>query len=130
MSCTLILPCLCANESVTLGFGRVRRNGGRRSCSWHLISPECRLALLVLLKWAGPSVFNRLSHLIDEKLMFLDVEWWHKLDDGLRACGVRTNRGPIAVDLAAMPESISERLMVALATRVRDESLVHTSRLA
>ena len=84
------------------------------------------LALLVLLKWAGPSVFNRLSHLIDEKLMFLDVEWWHKLDDGLRAYGVRTNRGPIAVDLAAMPESISERLMVALATRVKKESLVQT----
>ena len=84
------------------------------------------LALLVLLTWAGPSVFNRLSHLIDEKLMFLDVEWWHKLDDGLRACGLRTNRKRIAVDVAAIPESISERLMVALATRVRDESLVQT----
>ena len=84
------------------------------------------LSLLVLLKWAGSSVFNRLSHLIDEKLRFLDVEWWHKLDDGLRACGGGTNRGLTAVDLAAMPESISERLIVALATRVRDESLVQT----
>ena len=81
------------------------------------------LALLVLLTWAGPSVFNRLSQLIDEKLMSLDIEWWHKLDDGLRAYVLGTNNKRLSLDLAAIPESISERLMVALATRVGDKPL-------
>ncbi|MXW36940.1 MAG: NACHT domain-containing protein [Acidobacteria bacterium] len=85
---------------------------------------EVALALLVSLKWAGLSVFSRLSHLIDAKLEHLDVEWWHKLDHGLRACGVDTRRRLTAVDLAAIPESISERFIVALSTRVREESLV------
>ena len=84
------------------------------------------LALLVLLTWGGASVFNRLSQLIDEKLMSLDVEWWHKLDDGLRAYVVRTNRRTLNVDFAAIGESISERLIVALATRVGDKLLLRT----
>ena len=84
------------------------------------------LALLVLLTWAGPSVFNRLSQLIDEKLMSLDVEWWRKLDDGLRAYVIDTNRTRITVDFGAIPESISDRLMVALATRVGDEPMAET----
>lgn len=84
---------------------------------------EVALALLVLLTWAGPSVFNRLSQLIDRKLMSLDFEWWHRLDDGLRAYVPGTPKRRIAVDFAAIPESISERLMVALATRVGDEPL-------
>ena len=84
------------------------------------------LALLVLLTWAGSSVFNKLNQLIDEKLMSLDVEWWHKLDDGLRAFAHSTNKRRIAVDFAAIPESISERLMVALAARVGDEPLAQT----
>ena len=85
-------------------------------------------ALLVLLTWAGPSVFNRLSQLIDEKLMSLDVKWWHKLDDGLRSYVFDANRRRIAVDFATIPESISERLMVALATRVGDKPLAQIFR--
>ena len=84
------------------------------------------LALLVLLTWGGGSVFIKLSPLIDEKLVSLDVEWWHKLDDALRAYVVRTNRRRIAVDLAGIRESISERLIVGLAARVGDKTLLQT----
>ena len=81
------------------------------------------MALLVVLTWGGPSVFSRLSQLIDEKLMFLDDGWWHKLHDGLRACVVGTYRRRITVDFARIGESISERWMVALATRAGDAAV-------
>ena len=84
------------------------------------------LALLVLLTWAGPTVFTKLVKLIDKKLVSLDVEWWHRLYAGLHAYDLRVSRRRTVRDLAQVPQSISGRLMVALATRVGDEPVAQT----
>lgn len=71
-------------------------------------------------------MIGKLRGLIDRELMSLDVEWWHRLDEGLRAYVVRTNRRRLSGELDAIGESVSERLMVALANRVGHKTLLGT----
>lgn len=81
---------------------------------------ELTFTLLVLLAWAGPSVFERHTQLIDAKLRSLTTDQWRCLIRALRTsiAWPGQSRRDINVTLDALPSSLSERVVVVLDTRV------------
>lgn len=88
---------------------------------------ETSFGLLVLLTWAGPTVLEKLSPFIDERLHSLEGSWWVRLSGALRWAGggIGHERKGIKIALESLPAQISERTVVALSFRL-NSSLSHS----
>ena len=85
---------------------------------------DLAFALLILVTWAGPTVFQKLARLVDEKLRILDADWWMKLSLAVQstAYSFGQDKRDIKVDLEAFPRTLSERAIVAISSRVNEHA--------
>ena len=86
---------------------------------------DLAFTLLMLLTWAGPSVFHKHSALINEKILLLDDEWWMKLSHALRfriLYSANTERRPLNLDLGSFGKNISPKFVVSISIRVDEKT--------
>jgi hypothetical protein len=76
--------------------------------------------LLVFWSWAGPTVLERLIALADEKVRILNSDWWLKLSEAIQFTRFGFGRG-IDLDLEAFSGTLSERSVVAISSRIKDQ---------
>jgi hypothetical protein len=81
---------------------------------------DLAFTLLVFWTWAGPTVLERLAALADEKLRTLNSDWWLKLSEAIQFTRFGSGRD-IDLDLEAFPGTLSERSVVAISSRIRDQ---------
>ena len=88
---------------------------------------DLAFTLLVLLTWAGPSVFQKHSALINEKILLLDDEWWMKLNYTLRFqilyADNREHR-PLSLDIKSFDKDISPKFVVAVSIRADEKTQI------
>lgn len=86
-----------------------------------MVSNQMDIAFLLLLlfRWAGPTVIVRMKEEIEERLSELDVRWWGKLfralADQVRVAG---QRRAIGIDGMKLGDKVSERFVIGLCQRV------------
>lgn len=83
---------------------------------------EVAFTLMILLTWAGPTVLTKQIHLIDEKLSSLDTNHWSKLNEAIQfgGYGFGPEKRNIEIDVNSICAKASERMIVALSSRVRE----------
>jgi hypothetical protein len=83
---------------------------------------DLAFSLLVLLTWAGPTVFQKHAELIDEKLRALEPNRWLKVIDAVQfaAYSFGQEKRDIPIDFNVIPRTLTERTIVAWSTRVSE----------
>lgn len=83
---------------------------------------DIAFTLLVLLTWAGPSVFEKHGALIDDKVSQLDDSPWHLLNDTLASTEGASNVKPDRYIRAnILPKTLCARSVVAISARLRED---------